>query len=80
MDVTLVTGSARGLGLEVARHLRERGDRVHVVWRSEGEHAQALRDEFGERAHQGDLTQAADVEHVIDAVMRQAYCRQDAGG
>lgn len=63
--VTLVTGSARGLGLAVARHLRARGDRVHVVWRSEGERARALRDEFGERAHRGDLTDAGDVGRVV---------------
>jgi len=69
MAVTLVTGSARGLGLEVARHLRERGDLVHVVWRSEGAAAQALADEYGERAHRADLTGAADVQRVVDEVL-----------
>ena len=67
--VTLVTGSARGLGLAVARHLRERGDRVHVVWRTENERARALRAEFGERAHHGDVTREGDVGAVVGRVI-----------
>ena len=67
--ISLVTGSARGLGLAVARHLRERGDRTHVVWRSDGAAARALRDEFGQRAHRGDLLSAEDVERVVRAVL-----------
>ena len=67
--VTLVTGSARGLGLAVARQLRERGDRVHVVWRSQGETARALRDEFGSRAHQADLLDPADAERLAREVL-----------
>jgi 3-oxoacyl-[acyl-carrier protein] reductase len=53
--VALVTGSARGLGLAVARHLRARGESVHVTWRTEGPRAEALRAEFGARAHHADL-------------------------
>ena len=68
-DVTLVTGSARGLGLAVAERLRERGDRVHVVWRSENDAAEALRASFGERAHRGDLTRAEDVRALVDGVL-----------
>ena len=67
--VTLVTGSARGLGLGVARHLAERGDHVHVVWRSDGESAGALREAFGERAHQADLTRGEDVEGLVASVL-----------
>jgi len=67
--VSLVTGSARGLGLATARHLRERGDRTHVVWRSEGERAAALRDEFGPRAHRGDLTIEGDARRVVAEVL-----------
>ena len=68
--VALVTGSARGLGLAVARHLRERGDRVHVVWRTENESAGRLRREFGERAHRADLLEAGDAATLVDAVVR----------
>lgn len=68
--VSLVTGSARGLGLAVARRLRERGDRVHVVWRSEGEAAAALRASFGERAHRADLLAEADAERLVADVLR----------
>jgi len=66
--VTLVTGSARGLGLAIARHLRDRGDCVHVCWRSENERAQALRDEFGERAHRADLLSPQDVEALVAGI------------
>ena len=67
--VALVTGSARGIGLEVARHLRARGERVHVVWRTENERARALRDEFGERAHRADLTLPADAARLAREVL-----------
>jgi 3-oxoacyl-[acyl-carrier protein] reductase len=69
--VALVTGSARGLGLAVARHLVARGERVHVTWRSEGASARALRDEFGARAHRADLGQPRDAEALVGAVLEQ---------
>ncbi len=69
--VALVTGSARGLGLAVARHLRARGERVHVVWRSEGASARALRDEFGPRAHRADLLEERDAAALVRAVCEQ---------
>src|SRR5262245_16645195 len=67
--VALVTGSARGLGLATARHLRARGDRVHVTWRSAGETADALRREFGERAHRADLLVPADAAALVAGVL-----------
>ena len=67
--VALVTGSARGLGLAVARHLRARGERVHVTWRSEGASARALRDEFGARAHRADLCEPRDAGELVRAVV-----------
>src|SRR6185436_8456341 len=69
--VALVTGSARGLGLAVARHLAARGERVHVVWRSEGERARSLALEFGARAHRADLCVPADAARVVRAVLEQ---------
>src|SRR5262245_41616238 len=69
--VALVTGSARGLGLAVARELRARGERVHVAWRSEGESARALRDEFGARAHRADLLEPRAAEALVAAVLAQ---------
>ena len=69
--VALVTGSARGLGLAVARHLRSRGERVHVTWRSEGASARALRDEFGARAHRADLCEPREAEALVRAVLAQ---------
>ena len=67
--VTLVTGSARGLGLAVARHLAGRGDRVHVVWRSENERSRALVEEFGPRAHRADLTREEDARRLVAEVV-----------
>jgi len=67
--VTLVTGSARGLGLAVARHLRARGECVHVTWRTEGERARALQEEFGPRAHRCDLLRERAAEELVGAVV-----------
>lgn len=69
--VALVTGSARGLGLAVARHLAARGERVHVVWRSEGASARLLRDEFGPRAHHADLLEPRDADALVRAVVER---------
>jgi 3-oxoacyl-[acyl-carrier protein] reductase len=69
--VSLVTGSARGLGLAVARHLRARGEHVHVTWRSEGPRAGALRAEFGARAHRADLTEPLDAAGLVRAVLER---------
>jgi 3-oxoacyl-[acyl-carrier protein] reductase len=67
--VALVTGSARGLGLAVARHLRARGESVHVTWRTDGEQARALRDEFGARAHRADLCAPGQAAELVRAVL-----------
>lgn len=69
--VALVTGSARGLGLAVARHLRARGDRVHVTWRGEDDSARALRAEFGARAHRADLLEPSEADGLVRAVLEQ---------
>lgn len=69
--VALVTGSARGLGLEVARQLRARGERVHVAWRSEDARARGLRDEFGARAHHADLLASDDARALVGAVLER---------
>lgn len=66
--VSLVTGSARGLGLAVARELAARGDRVHVVWRSSAERAAALEAEFPGRLHRADLTDPSAARSLVDAV------------
>ena len=69
--VALVSGSARGLGLAVARHLRARGERVHVTWRTDGAEARALREEFGPRAHRADLLGEHDATALVRAVLQQ---------
>jgi NAD(P)-dependent dehydrogenase (short-subunit alcohol dehydrogenase family) len=67
--VALVTGSARGLGLAVARHLRARGEHVHVTWRTEGESARSLRDEFGACAHPADLLEPPAAAELVGRVL-----------
>jgi len=69
--VSLVTGSARGLGLAVARHLRARGDRVHAVYRSDNARADALRAEFGPAAHRADLLVPDDAERLVAEVLER---------
>ena len=69
--VTLVTGSARGLGLGCARHLAQRGDRVHVVYRSENAAAAELREEFGDRAHRADLLVQEECADLVAGVVER---------
>jgi 3-oxoacyl-[acyl-carrier protein] reductase len=64
--VTLVTGSARGLGRAVARALGARGDRVHVVWRGA---AGDLEREFPGRVHHADLGEPGAAEALVAAVL-----------
>ena len=67
--VSLVTGSARGLGLAVARRLAGRGDRVHAVWRTPGECARELEAEFGPRAHRADLLRIDGARELVERVL-----------
>ena len=69
--VALVTGSVRGLGLAVARGLRERGDRVHVVYRSSKGRAGELEAEFGGRIHRADLLAEGDAERLVAGVLQR---------
>jgi NAD(P)-dependent dehydrogenase (short-subunit alcohol dehydrogenase family) len=66
--VGLVTGGVRGIGLAVARALRERGDRVHVVYRSSHDLARELEREFPSRVHRADALDEGDLERVVAAV------------
>ena len=69
--VSLVTGSARGLGLAVARALARRGDRVHVVWRSSRSLVPELEREFGSRVHRADLEDAAAARALVERVVER---------
>lgn len=70
MSITLVTGSARGLGLATAKHLLDQGDQVHVVWRSSQSRRDELERAFGaDCVHQSELEEpdaaAALVERIV---------------
>ena len=65
--VALVTGSARGIGLGVAKELALRGWRTHVVWRST--ESAELEERFPGRVHRADVTSADDVRRLVGEVL-----------
>lgn len=65
--VALVTGSARGIGLGVARDLTARGWRTHVVWRTTG--GEELEERFPGRVHRADLEDEQDCRRVVGEVL-----------
>ena len=71
VPVTLVTGSARGLGLAIARALARRGDRVHVVWRSSRALVPELEREFEGRVHRADLEDPSAARALVERVAAQ---------
>ena len=69
----LVTGSSRGIGASVARHLAKLGADVAINYRSKGARAQEVADELaamGRKALliQGDITNAEDVAATFDQI------------
>jgi NAD(P)-dependent dehydrogenase (short-subunit alcohol dehydrogenase family) len=65
--VVLVTGSAKGIGREVARQLTERGETV-IVSARDGARARQVADELGARAVELDVTDDASVAAAADAI------------
>jgi len=68
--VTLVTGSAQGLGFAIAEGFAQRGDKVHTVWRGEPRRGETLRELYAQRSHHRDLSEegasAALVERLLE--------------
>lgn len=64
----IVTGAARGIGLEVARAFSQAGARV-VMADFDGEALEAAAAEFGGIAVQADVAKTADAERVIQAAI-----------
>jgi NAD(P)-dependent dehydrogenase (short-subunit alcohol dehydrogenase family) len=65
--VVLVTGSAKGIGREVARQLTERGETV-IVSARDGARARQVADELGARAVELDVTDDASVAAAAGAI------------
>lgn len=64
----IVTGAARGIGLEVARHFHKAGASVHMVDLDE-EAVEAAANEVGARAHAASVADSRDVERVVADVV-----------
>lgn len=69
--VALVLGSARGLGLAVARRLAGDGARVHVVYRTSSQAVLALEQEFAGRVHRADALEPGDVQRLLGELLEQ---------
>ncbi len=68
--VTLVTGSARGLGFEIAQHFQDRGDKVHVVWRSDEARGAELYEMFDARTHRCDLADPEQADALVERIFQ----------
>lgn len=73
----LVTGASRGIGYAVAKGFAGAGAELHVAAENDGIHEAAAR--LGARAHQVDITLAADVADVIDRIGRLDILINNAG-
>lgn len=67
--VTLVTGSSRGLGLEIATQFQNRGDKIHAVWHRDEERGKYLQEEFVGRNHRCDLTSEEAASGLVERLL-----------
>ena len=68
--VALVTGGGRGIGASIARELADAGMRVAVTGRTR-EQIDAVADEIGGLALEGDVSNADDVERWVETAERE---------
>ena len=68
--VALVTGGGRGIGADVARELASAGMRVAVSARTRAQ-VQAVAQEIGGLAIEGDVSKQADVERMVAETERE---------
>lgn len=68
--VAIITGSARGIGLGVAKDLASRGWRTHAVYRSR-ERLAELEERFPGRVHEADLTRSEDCRRLVSSVLER---------
>ena len=68
--VALVTGGGRGIGASIARELADAGMRVAVTGRTR-DTIEAVADEIGGIALEGDVSERKDVEHWVETTERE---------
>ena len=64
-QVAIVTGGGRGIGAAISRELARGGAKVVITYRSRADAAQAVADEIGGVAVQGDVASSADCDRVV---------------
>lgn len=73
----LVTGASRGIGLGVARAFAAAGAELHMLAEDEAIHEAAER--LGARGHRADITRAAEMAAIADAIPRLDVLVNNAG-
>lgn len=76
MKTVLITGASRGIGAAAARLFANRGYRVAVNYHRSRREAEALAGELGGIAVQADVSDAAQVQKMVDNVLEK-FCQLD---
>lgn len=76
MKTVLITGGSRGIGAATARKFAQEGYRVAINYNHSQAEAEALADELGGIALQGDVSNPQEMASVVDNVL-EIFCQLD---
>ena len=76
MKTVLITGGSRGIGAATARKFAKEGYRVAINYNHSQSEAEALADEIGGVALQGDVSNPQDMAELVDNVL-EIFCQLD---
>ena len=76
MKTVLITGGSRGIGAATARKFAKEGYRVAINYNRSQSEAEALADEIGGVALQGDVSNPQDMAELVDNVL-EIFCQLD---